>query len=105
MPDTLTVLAFIMRSAGLFVLVLLYLYFRQSSGRLVRPVRQVIAAFAFMLLWVWVVSLGDMANWSPHGRQLSEYGTRWIWLPNMVIDVFLAQFLIRLYLRDLDDVA
>jgi hypothetical protein len=101
----LTVLAFLTRSLALVALILLYLYFRKSSGKLVRPIRQVIGSFTFLLFWVWCASLGEITVWWPHGGRLVEYGSSWIWVPNSVISVTLVQLLIRLYLRDLDDVA
>ena len=101
----LIVLAFLTRSIALIALILLYLYFRKASGKLVRPIRQVIGSFAFLLLWVWCASLGEITVWWPHGGSLVEYGSNWIWVPNLVISATLVQLLVRLYLRDLDDVA
>jgi hypothetical protein len=103
--SVLTVLAFFTRSIALIALILLYLYFRKSTGKLVRPIRQVIGSFTFLLLWVWCASVGEITAWWPYGGSLVEYGSSWIWVPNLVISVTLVQLLIRLYLRDLDDIA
>jgi len=103
--SVLIVLAFLTRSAALVVLLLLYRYFRQSSGKLVRPIRQVIGAFAFLLAWVWTASLGEVISFWPRAGAVVEYGSSWIWVPNAVISIALVQLLVRLYLRDLEDVA
>lgn len=100
----LATLAFFWRSTAFIALVLLYCYFRASTGRLVPHVRQVLGAFTFLLAWVSLASVFEVLNWWVHAGQLIEYGTSWIWIPNAVIAIALVRLLGRLlYLRDNDD--
>lgn len=95
--SVLIVLALITRTTALGALGLLYVHLARSTGLLVPPLRRHVATLIFLLVWVWVASIGDLLSIWPEGTYLVEYGARFIFIPNAVITYGVIHLFWRLY--------
>lgn len=88
-------LAFLTRTGAFIVLILLSRVFSNATGPYAKTFKQVFYSFCFLLGWVWLASLAEMLRYIEGASTAVEYGTSYIFIPNMLITVFLF----RLWLR------
>lgn len=100
LADVLVLLAFVFRATALLAAILLFVHFSRSTGTIVRPMCQVLAAFIFLLTWVSIASVAELLSVWPHAGYMVEYGAKWIWLPNAIITAGLFRLLAYLWARD-----
>lgn len=93
----LDVLALVFRTTVLICLVLLFRFFVNATGPIVRPFREVFFAWIFIAAWAWVSSVGEVLGYISSMRSMLELGAYWIFLPNLVVTVALARLLRHLY--------
>lgn len=102
MPGLLASLTFLSRTALLVMLILLYAYFHQSTGRLAQPIRLVVAGQFILLIWVWTTSLFQLVAWIHPADLAGDFGMQWVWIPNSFLALALARLLFRLYSGDFE---
>lgn len=87
------VLAFLTRSSALVVLWLLFLKFTRAQGPYARPFKHAFGSLCFLLTWVWVASLAELVQFINGASAAIELGANYIFIPNLVITVWLARLL------------
>ena len=89
------ILAFLSRTSALVVLLLLYSQFSQAKGPFAKYFKHAFGALCFLLLWVWIASVGELLHFIEGAAATVELGANYIFIPNLIITIWLT----RLYVR------
>lgn len=87
------VLAFLTRSSALVVLGLLFAKFARAHGPYARAFKQAFGSLCFLLIWVWVASVAELVRFMQGASVAIELGANYIFIPNLIITVWLARLL------------